>query len=295
MLLVRIFFLILVLGPLVLGTAHFFRNRGTQLEPRKTYVPTLVNSAVLYAIAFNVIFFLQELFLVLGKKFLGLTAYLYHNNHRWEGSHPMETLFQGSGALAIFLIGLILLAVFKDIRNSESIWKVLVLWLAFNGLIQSVPQVMVAFFDKNTDVGQAFVGYLALNDSALASLAIVSIVLTIFVSILFARLILGIAPSDAALTSPKARINFVTYAGAGAAFLGSALVIPFRVPPATQMIAPFLLWLFAIPWMWSAAGLMKNVQRVRNETNEKVRWEPFVILVFLLVVFRILLAPGIRF
>ena len=122
----------------------------------------MINSAVLYALAFNLIFFLQELFLGLGKKALGLEAFLSHNSHTWAGEHPTALLMQGSGALAILLIGLICLAIFRFIQNSKSIWKLFVLWLAFHGLILSIPQVMIAYFDPGTDVGEALVGYLNL-------------------------------------------------------------------------------------------------------------------------------------
>ena len=295
MIFVRIFFVILILGPLVIGALNFYRNRGESVPEKKTHFPALINSAVLYTLAFNLIFFVQELFLVLGKKYLGLTAYLYHNNHIWDGSHPMERLMQGSGALAIFVFGLICLLIFLALRRSASIWKVLLLWLAFNGLIQSVPQVMVAFFDKNTDVGQALVGYLDLSGITLSFLAVSSIILTILVSVFFCRFFLELAPTETAVAHPKARTNFLTYAAAAAALLGCFLIVPFRVPPATQMIAPFLLWLFSIPWLWATAHHTKNIEAVPNEINEKIRWEPIVLLILLLAIFRILLAQGIKF
>jgi hypothetical protein len=62
---------------------------------------------VLYALAFNIIFFIQELFLALGKRWLGLKAVLYHNNHNWYGEHPMDDLAQGYGAVAIFITAVI--------------------------------------------------------------------------------------------------------------------------------------------------------------------------------------------
>src|SRR5262245_15805300 len=47
-------------------------------------------SALTYALAFNLVFFLQELALVVPKALTpGLTATLYHNNHNWEGENPL--------------------------------------------------------------------------------------------------------------------------------------------------------------------------------------------------------------
>ena len=214
--------MILIAGPLVLGTLNFFKNRGAgSAFKRRAHFAALINSAVMYSLAFNLVFFIQELSLVLGKKYLGLTAYLYHNNHSWDGSHPMESFMQGSGALAIFVFGILCLGLFYMIRGSRSIWKVLVMWLAFNGLIQSVPQVMVAFFARYTDVGQALSDYLKLGETTLALLAVTSIVATILISISFSRLLLELAPSEMAVATPKSRTSFVTYVGAGAAIFGS--------------------------------------------------------------------------
>ena len=67
-----------------------------------------LQSGLLYTLAFNLTFFIQELFLVVPKALTpGLRPTLYHNNHNWEGDHPLERLFQGTGALAIFLTGLV--------------------------------------------------------------------------------------------------------------------------------------------------------------------------------------------
>lgn len=255
----------------------------------------LVNSAVFYAIAYNVIFFFQELFLVLGKKALGLQSTLYHNNHGWEGDHPMSSLMQGSGALAIFIIGLICWAWFHRIRKSNSEWNLLILWLAFHGLIQSIPQVMVAFFDPNTDVGQALVGYWGLNQTVLIGLAILSILATIVLCIWFSRPLLELAPATVDLSNPKSKLQYVRYIAVGAAALGCVLIIPFRIPPITQLISPFILLVFSIPWIWSVAPRVENVKSLGNAVNTKICWAPIIILVFLLFIFRLILAPGVEF
>jgi hypothetical protein len=56
---------------------------------------------LLYTLAFNLTFFIQELFLVVPKALTpGLRPTLFHNNHLWQGEHPLASLFQGTGALA---------------------------------------------------------------------------------------------------------------------------------------------------------------------------------------------------
>ena len=294
MILVQIFLTILFLGPIIWGWRNWVTYKGPSAGKDIANYTAMINSAVLYALAFNLIFFLQELFLVLGKKALGLEAFLYHNNHNWVGEHPMTLLMQGSGALAIFLIGLICLAIFRFILNSKSIWKLFVLWLAFHGLIQSIPQVMVAYLDPSTDVGEALVGYLNLSQPFLIILAITSITATVMICIWFSRQLLEFVSKDVDLNNPKVKFKYIRFIAVGAAIMGSILVVPFRIPPIGQAIAPFFILVFSIPWIWSAAAMSKPSIRTSNRINEKIYWSPIVLLILLLIFFRMVLAPGVE-
>src|SRR5262245_10284542 len=94
----------LVLGPLALAIGGWLRHRGESRAPRPaaTWNGRLVlTSALACTLAFNLTFFIQELFLVVPKALTpGLSPTLFHNNHTWTGTHPLAELFQGTGALA---------------------------------------------------------------------------------------------------------------------------------------------------------------------------------------------------
>ena len=68
MILVRVFFAMLVIGPILWGILNWFKYKGTAAPKVAINYATIINSAVFFALAFNIIFFLQEVFLVLGKK-----------------------------------------------------------------------------------------------------------------------------------------------------------------------------------------------------------------------------------
>jgi hypothetical protein len=295
MVLVKVFIAILFVGPIVWGWRNWVKYKGTPAPEHRVNYPTLINSAVLYALAFNLIFFLQELFLVLGKKALGLKAFLYHNDHNWAGEHPMTLLMQGSGATAIFLIGLICLLLFRFISYSKSVWRLFVLWLAFHGLMQSIPQVMVASLDPNTDVGESLVGYLNLSQPLLIIMAIISSIAIAVISIWFSRQLLDFVNRDVDLNDPKVKFKYIRFIGVGAAFLGSILVVPFRIPPMGQAITPFIVFVFSIPWIWSAAASSTPITHKSKGINEKIYWSPIVLLILLLIFFRMVLAPGLEF
>ena len=295
MMFAQIFFAILLAGPIVWGVYNTVKYKS--LAPPKGIVKkaTLINSAIFYALAYNIIFFLQELFLTLGKKILGLKSILYHNNHTWEGEHPLLLLMQGSGALAIFLIGLICLVILRTISKSRSEWKLFVLWLAFHGLIQSVPQVLIACMDQSTDVGEALVGYLNLSPTSLIVLAGLSMLSTAMISIWFCKPLLGFISWDSGLNNAKGKLRYILSIAVGAALLGSVLVVPFRIPPVSQAIAPFIVFVFSIPWIWSAAPVSQPIECSDNGINESIYWGPIVLLMLLLIFFRLVLAPGLEF
>jgi len=295
MIIVQILFALLLLGPILWGTRNWVKYKGYYTPKNTTNYTAMINSAVLYAIAFNLIFFIQELFLVLGKKAIGLKSVLYHNNHTFEGEHPMVSLMQGSGALAIFLTGLICLAIFRSIPYSKSTWKLFVLWLAFHGLIQSIPQVLVAPIAPNTDVGEALVSYLGFSETILITLSIISAVAQVLICIWFSKPILEFLPTDVDLDNPKVKIRYIQLIAVGAAFIGSVLIIPFRVLPMSQAITPFIVFIFSIPWVWSAAASSKTYGKNPNSINDKIHLTPIIGLVLLLLFFQMVLASGVEF
>lgn len=135
--------LTMIAGPAGLALTGVFLRRPpaqSQADPSPASVtpawPLVVNSAVTYALSFNLIFFIQELFLVLPKAMTpGLRPTLFHNNHTWSGDNPLAALFQGTGALAIFITGIICLAILPLLRQRSPIIRLLVIWLAYHGLI----------------------------------------------------------------------------------------------------------------------------------------------------------------
>ncbi|MDC8002489.1 hypothetical protein POV27_00365 [Aureisphaera galaxeae] len=293
MIVVHLFFGILVLGPIIWGINNVVRSRKEGKSKAGNLFWVLINSAVLYAIAYNLIFFFQELFLVLGKKYLGLTAYLYHNNHGWDGTHEMETLMQGTGAFGIFVMGLLFLGLLFFFRIKNAVWRLLHVWLLFHALVQSLYQVTVAYFAPESDVGQAF-GYLKISGSWLMVFSIVSIIIMIGVCLWLSRFFLGYVREEERVSMGQ-RLRFFRFMVFGGALVGSLIVLLFRVPPWGQAVFPFLILLTVVPWIWAASGLPKKATYFPNRLNSSLQWKPLVFLIALLAVFRLILETGIEF
>jgi hypothetical protein len=285
----------LLLIPIIWGLYGFFKTRGEEkniLAQETKPGIVILNSAVLYALAFNIVFFIQELFLALGKRWLGLKAILYHNNHNWEGSHPMESLAQGYGAAAIFITGVLCLF-FANRTNRSTHWiHLFFLWLAFQGLAQSIPQFITGKVAPDTDTGQAFT-YLGIGEGLGLFISIVGIIAMLYIGILFSKYLLRLSPSFHLVNTARGRFGYLLRIALLAAAIGAILIIPFRIMPWDRALAPLMVTLISVPMVFANAWKAKVTDTINNDVNNKVFIVPIVLLVAVLLIFQLVLAKGI--
>lgn len=254
---------------------------------------TVINSAMLYALAFNLIFFIQELFLTLGKRWLGLKAVLYHNNHNWFGEHPKERLAQGYGALAIFIAAIVFLIIARAMKNSKHWMQLFFLWLSFQGFAQSLPQFITAFMAPDTDTGQAF-NYLGLSQTTGLIISIISIIFMLSIGAMFSKYLLQLASSMITTESAKARFGFIFRVGVLASIIGIIIIIPYRIMPWERATAPVFVTLLSMPMVFANVWNVKPLVPVNNDVNKKILFTPVIFLIILLLVFQLVLAKGVE-
>jgi hypothetical protein len=288
---------LLIIVPIFWGIYGFVINRKETrtvlLAKQKAGWVIVINSAVLYALAFNIIFFIQELFLALGKRWLGLKAFLYHNNHNWEGNHPMEGLAQGYGAAAIFITGFICWFIAARLKNSAHWLHLFFLWMAFQGFAQSIPQFITAVFAPDTDTGQAFT-YLGLSYNTGVAISVFCIVLMLYISADFSKLFLRLAPNENFTTTSSGRFNYIFRICLLASLIGIILIIPFRIMPWDRAMAPVAITIISVPMLFANAWKVKPQQTANNISNDKFNIVPIVLLICLLLIFQLVLAKGIE-
>jgi hypothetical protein len=286
--------LLLLVIPILWGIYGFITTKG-QSKNKISYpgFTLIINSAILYALAFNIIFFIQELFLALGKRWLGLKAILYHNNHNWFGSDPMEGLAQGYGAVAIFLTAIICLMIARMMKDSKHWTHLFFLWMSFQGFAQSFPQFITAFMAPDTDTGQAFT-YLGLNQTTGWIIAIAGIILMLMIGAWFAKFLLQLAPSIAFTENAKTRFGYLFRIAFIASVIGIGLIIPFRIMPWDRATAPVFVTLLSIPMVFAHAWKVKPLAPVDNDINRKFSIAPVIFLTALLLVFQLVLAKGVE-
>ena len=286
----------LLVIPLIWGIYGWIKTRREAIPTVPAYKlsswPVVINSAVLYALAFNIIFFIQELFLALGKKWLGLKAYLYHNNHNWEGQHPMEGLAQGYGAAAIFICAVLCLFIARRILVQRHWLYLFFLWMAFQGFAQSLPQFITASVAPGTDTGQAFT-YLGISNAVRVVISIACIILLLLISMAYSEYLLRLAPSVDYTKQPLQRYRYLLRIALWASLIGIILITPFRILPWNRALAPLFVTLASVPMIVANAWNAKVHEPVNNEVNQKILISPIVSLVILLLIFQLVLSKGV--
>lgn len=246
----------LLLGPLAAGIAGWMRHRT---EARPSSAPAIAGHPVIVStlactLAFNLTFFIQELFLVLPKALTpGLEPTLFHNNHAWTGSHPLAELFQGTGAAATLLSATLCAALLARGAGRTLASRLFLLWMTYCGFMMALPQLVVGALSGASDLGRAL-GYLQVHSAARLALALLALAAMPWIAWRLARGFLALSasmPGSAGLRSGWL-LRVVTLP----ALLSVALIVPFRVPREVieVIVVPFAVMVAGVPWMQASAA-----------------------------------------
>lgn len=280
-----------LLLPWIVALTLRLRALGTEVFVGRMGWQPIIHSMLAYVLAFNLTFFIQELFLVLPKAMVpGLKATLYHNDHNWTGSAPIAELFQGTGAIAILLSGLI----FSFIAARRARPSFFVLWMAFNGLFQSLPQFIVGAIVPGNDMGRAY-DYLGIGPVGEAMFALAGLAALPVAGIWLGRQFLTAAWDERQLGSFCCRYAFLLRVAGLPALAALPLIILFRVPrELIEVLAPpVLVPLFGYGWLQLAAftPAAAGARGVRPESVTRLLLAAAALLAF----FQLVLRPGITF
>jgi len=292
--------LVLVVAPMayaVLGWARTRSERARAVRPLPTWNWRMsLASMLLYVLAFNLVFFVQELFLVLPKALVpGLRPTLFHNNHSWTGTHPLAELFQGTGALATLLLGTACGWRLRRSASGPAWWRLLLFWLAFGGVFMALPQVVAGALLPQGDAGRAM-AYLGMGEGARTVVALLALGAIPLSALWLLKPLLELAEDPAQVADAGARHRYVFLAASLPALLAIGLIVPFRVPREwiEVLIVPVvvtvvgLAWLQACAWRATRPAVRKGAQA----------WPVAALLVAvlaLLALFQLVLRPGIAF
>ncbi|MGZ5201205.1 MAG: hypothetical protein ACXWC4_15675 [Telluria sp.] len=291
--------LFLLVGPLLLWLAA--KLKGSRLAPgADSTAPSdwklTVTSALLYVLAFNLTFFIQELFLVLPKAFTpGLHPTLFHNNHSWSGDAPLARLFQGTGALATFVTGVVCALLLRRGAGRSVAFRLFLFWMAYSGVFMALPQVVVGALSEQSDLGMAM-GYFGLGTSSKAIAALTALALIPPAAAWLGNLLLNQAAAPGQASSAQGRQRFVIRVATLPALLALPAIVLFRIPRdwIEVMGVPVVVTVVGLAWIQAGAWRAGARADVGNVEAGSVAW-PLAAVVCLLLVFQVFLRHGIRF
>jgi hypothetical protein len=249
-------------------------------------------SLLLYALAFNLTFFLQELFLVLPKALTpGLHATLYHNNHSWQGTNPLARLFQGSGALAILVSGALCLWLTARRPARAANLRLFVIWMAYCGCFMALAQVVVGALSARSDLGMAM-QFLGLDPLTKTLAALCALVLMALIGRWLSGAFLATAPAGVC-DGLRPRLRYVFEVATVPALAAVPLIALFRVPRELSevLIVPAVVSLVGVLWVQAAAA--SSGAHGPPPTVAGSSTQPLAALVLLLMFFQLVLRRGI--
>lgn len=269
-------------GPLVLALATWRRAGG---RPTPWDLRLSLASALFYTLAFNLVFIGQELALAIPKALTpGLHPVLFHNNHTWTGDNPLARLLQGTGVLFDLAAGLVAVLWLARTRSRSASLRLLVIWIAYAGLFQGLPQAVAGAVLPGNDLGMAE-DYLGLGPGAMRGLAALATVGMAAAGLFLAGQVAALAPPGAD------RRAFVFRTAVLPGLAGTLLVLPFRVPGSLEqvVIVPVAVALLGLSWM--QAGAWRSTPPVSSDPPRMLL--PLLANLAVLALFQILLRPGV--
>jgi hypothetical protein len=255
----------------------------------------MIGSALFCALAFNLTFFFQELFLVIPKALLpGVHATLYHNNHDWTGSNPVVELLQGTGAVADLAVGLVFSALLARAAPRSGTTRLFLFWMAFQGLYQFLSQMVIGTILPQNDVGRAL-GYLGFSNGVKWATGLLALAAMIAAGIWLMRKAIALIATAGETASAGARLGFIFRAVTLPALASVLLLIPFREPRniVEVVLIPVILTVCGVIWIQASAGFGPiSPQPVRPAPSLAI---PLVALLLVLAFFQLILRPGVAF
>jgi hypothetical protein len=262
------------LAPLALGAARSRRARqGRRPSPD-------AGSVILCALAFNLTFLWQELWLVIPKALTpGLHPVLYHNDHAWTGHAATVELLQGTGALATLASGLAFGVGLAFARRLASGRRAFLFWMAFEGLYQSLTQLAIGALLPGNDVGRAL-AYLHVAAAGRWTLLALAVVAMAFAGVWLARQSVGTARAIAPTS-----------------IVAVALIIPFRLPRDLVEVAfiPLFVHLVGAGWVTLGGAVVPDRGAPEAPPAHLGIFGPALALALTLLAFQIVLRPGVVF
>lgn len=267
-------------------------RRGTAV-PRVAF-RRVAKSTLAFVIAFNLVFLVQELGLVIPKAFVpGLDPILFHNNHNYTPADPIHALMQGGGFVALIVMAFVCSTLLQRDPPRHAGARLLLAWLTFWAWVMALIQLPSAVLDPGNDLAKPF-EYLGYSTTIQIILGIIGLIGIPVATRAIVPDFLAVGPQP--VNRPTRRMLRMVLLPT---FLGLPIIALFRLPgeidrvivsPAIMAIIG-VIWLMA--WSWMVRPDERTVAPARNFSPIPWRWVAATAV--LLAIFQLVLRPGIAF
>ena len=255
----------------------------------------MLGSTLFCALAFNLTFFLQELFLVIPKALTpGVHATLFHNNHDWTGGGRIVELLQGTGAIADLVVGLVFSALLARAAQRSITARLFLFWMAFQGLYQFLSQMVIGTILPRNDVGRAL-AYLGFSSGMKWATGLLALAAMIAAGIWLMRKAIALIATAGETASAGARLGFILRTVTLPALLSVPVLIPFREPRniVEVVLIPVIVTMCGVIWIQASAAFGPvSPQPARPAPSLAI---PLAALLLVLAFFQLALRPGVAF
>ena len=256
----------------------------------------LINSAILYSLAFVVTFFVNEISLAVTGSLMGLNPVLYHNKIAFTSlSNDTQLIAFIAGPAASLLLGTAALLISFRIKKLSGNARLFILWLYINGITLFLSQVPNLPFENSNDLGKA-IGVISISPTILNLFAVLSLLLLILLGMYSIKPFLSFAVTSESISTARQRRYFIFKIGIIPWLVGAVLSFPFRVPPLgwEYLILPVSNGMVVVWTYIGARGIGLN-KIDENGKISKVNYKLIFIWLFLIIIFQLVLRPGINF
>ena len=256
----------------------------------------ILNSAVLYILAFLLTTIIHEL----SHAFFGLLnnsdPILYHNavHHLSTDllSIKQQLIIALAGPVASLLQGIIIGIVFLKTRK-QGLLSLFLLWFSVLGFINFLGYLMTGPIFKNGDIGKVF---LLLNSPLFLQImiALIGAAILLFIAYKLTSPFLNFSYEKKWVESKKARKNFSFLIIILPWLIGSFIVTLLYLPiiAIVSIIYPIMSGMIFI-FPWQNAQRIENVKLSNDKKIGEISFLSISLLALLIIVFRFVLAPGI--
>jgi hypothetical protein len=208
----------------------------------------------------------------------------------------MAGLFQGTGALANFVLGGVFVLWFRLRPPGSIVARLFLIWMAYNGFLQSLPQVVVGSLEPANDVGMAM-DYFHWSAAAKMVAALLALFGIAVVALSLRGPLLDLAQSRDDIANGRARTRFVFRVAAVPALAAILLIIPFRIPRNWIEVVgvPVLVTFLGIAWIQAGAWAASSAKAGGGTLGLRSISYSFGALLLLLLIFQVFLRQGVRF